>query len=46
MINVIARVVAPVLIICHCRVERKGDTIRRVEVLETIADNLSKAGWS
>src|SRR5205809_3140440 len=47
MINVIARVIAPVLLFCHCRIECKGRRIRRaVKYWEIIADNLSKAGWS
>ena len=32
--------------LCHCRVKIKNGMIHRVKYWETIADNLSKAGWS
>ena len=37
----------PVISFCHCRVESKSGTIRRVKrYWGIIADKLSKAGWS
>src|SRR5260370_9005835 len=46
IVKVLARSLRPFISLCHCRVDSKRGSTRRMKYWEIIADNLSKAGWS